>query len=130
MSFMQKYGKAIASTFFAVLVVAYTMVSGDNRIDAVEWVAIAIAGTNAVGVYLVPLAPQYRYGKTVVGVALAVLQVLTTLIIGGLDSNEWILLLLTAGQALGVVAAPAVSDNGISTRAPSVPPAGSVGAAG
>jgi len=116
----QKYGKPLASVFFAALVAAYAYLSGDNHIDATEWVAVVIAFTNAVGVYLVPLAPQYRWGKTAVGVLLAVLQVLATLILGGLDSNEWILLLLTAGQALGVIASPAVSDNGIGSKDPQV----------
>jgi hypothetical protein len=117
---LQKYGKPLTSVFFAALVVAYAKLSGDQHIDPAEWVAIAIAFTNAVGVYLVPLVPQYRWSKTGVGVLLAVLQVLATLILGGLDSNEWILLLLTAGQALGVIVAPAVSDNGISSKSPAV----------
>ncbi|HEY0696491.1 MAG TPA: hypothetical protein VGD43_01630 [Micromonospora sp.] len=121
MDFARKYGKALASTFFAVLVVVYAMTSGDDHIDPVEWVAVAIAFTNAVGVYLVPLAPQLRYGKTVVGVALAVLQMLTTVILGGIDSNEWILLLLAAGQALGVSIAPATSGNGAANRPAAAP---------
>ncbi|MEK8108640.1 hypothetical protein NKG94_34390 [Micromonospora sp. M12] len=51
---------------------------------------------------------------------LAVLQVAATLILGGLDGNEWILLVLTAGQVLGVAAAPAASDNGIRSKTPAV----------
>lgn len=119
-SFVTTYGKALASTFFAGLIVVYAKASGDNHIDPTEWVAVAIAVTGAAGTYLVPLAPDLRWGKTAVSTLLAVLQVLATLILGGLDSNEWILLLLTAGQALGVMAAPAVSDNGISSKPPAV----------
>ncbi|MBM0237148.1 hypothetical protein JNW88_08280 [Micromonospora sp. ATA32] len=114
----QKYGKALASTFFAALIVVYTVASGDNHIDPTEWVAVAIAAAGAAGTYVVPLAPGLRWGKTAVNTLLAVLQVLATLILGGLDSNEWILLLLTAGQALGVAVAPAVSDNGIGSKSP------------
>ncbi len=112
----QKYGKAIASTFFAALIAVYAATSGDNAIEPTEWVAVAIAFTGALGTYLVPLAPEYRWGKTAVNTLLAVLQVLATLILGGLDGNEWILLLLTAGQALGVIAAPSVSDNGVPSK--------------
>ncbi|MFI7073547.1 hypothetical protein [Micromonospora sediminicola] len=111
-----KYGKAIASTFFAALVAVYAASSGDNHIEPTEWVAVAIAFAGALGTFVVPLAPEYRWGKTAVNTLLAVLQVLATLILGGLDSNEWILLLLTAGQALGVVVAPAVSDNGVPSK--------------
>jgi len=114
----QKYGKALASAFFAALVVVYANASGDHHLDATEWVAVAIALTGAVGTYVVPLAPRFRWGKTAVNTLLAVLQVLATLILGGLDPNEWILLLLTAGQALGVAVTPATSDNGISSKDP------------
>lgn len=114
---MQKYGKAFASVVFFVLTAAYTMLSGDQHIDPEEWVAVAIAAASAVGVYLVPLAPQYRWGKTAVAVVLAALQVAATVILGGIDSNEWLLIVLAVGQALGVAAAPAVSDNGVSSKA-------------
>ncbi len=119
--FMRKYGKALASAFFAVLVAVYTALNGDNRIDGLEWIVVAIAFTNAVGVYLVPLAPQTRYSKTAVAVVLAVLQVLTTVIVGGIDSTEWILVLLSVGQALGVAAAPSVSNNGVASRTARTP---------
>lgn len=118
---MSKYGKAIASTLFAVLIAAYATFSGDQNIEPAEWVAIAIAATGAAGTYLVPLAPQFRWGKDAVNALLAILQVLATVILGGLDSNEWILLVLAAGQALGVAVTPAVSDNGISSKNPVVP---------
>lgn len=70
--------------------------------------------------YLVPLAPQYRWGKTAVAVVLGVLQVLTTVILGGLDSNEWIALVIAALTAAGVAGFPAVSGNGIGSKDPVV----------
>ncbi|MEH1016163.1 hypothetical protein V6U90_24010 [Micromonospora sp. CPCC 206060] len=112
---MQKYGKAIASAVFFVLTAVYAMLSGDHRIDPEEWVAIAIAATNAVGVYLVPLAPGYGWSKTLVSGLLAALQVAATVILGGIDPDEWLLILLAVGQALGVGWAPAVSDNGVAS---------------
>lgn len=113
---MQQYGKAIVAVITAALTVAYAALSGDQHIDAEEWVQIGIAAATAVGVYLVPLAPQYTWGKTAVAVVLGVLQALATVVLGGLDTSEWIVLALAAATALGVVAAPAVSGNGISSR--------------
>lgn len=110
--FARKYGKTLASFFFAVLTAAYAALSS-QPITSAGWVSIAIAFTNAVGVYLVPLAPQMRYGKTAVAAALAVLQVLTTAITGGINPSEWVLVLIAVGQALGVAAAPAQSTNGV-----------------
>lgn len=111
-----KYGKALAATVAAALTVAYGALSGDRHVDPDEGVQIAIAAATAVGVYLVPLAPQYRWGKTAVAVVLSVLQVLTTVVLGGLDAGEWIALALAALTVVGVGAAPAVSDNGVESR--------------
>lgn len=122
MSLLKKYGKAIAAVVGAGLTVAYGALSGDQRIESDEAVQIAIAAATAVGVWVVPLAPQYRWGKTAVAAVLAVLQVLTTVIVGGLDSNEWIALALAALTVVGVGAAPATSANGISSSSPAAPP--------
>ncbi len=121
--FFHRYGKAIAATVFAALTALYAVSSGDDRVDPDEWVAIAIATVSAVGVYLVPLAPRYRWAKTAVAALLAGLQVLATVILGGLDADEWLLVLIAVGQALGVAVAPATSDNGVASRPGAVPPA-------
>lgn len=117
---MDRYGKALASVLGAVLVTLYATLGGDNHIDAEEVVQIGIAAATAAGVYLVPLAPRYRWGKTVVAVVLAILQALTTAVLGGLDSGEWIVLVLAGLTAAGVGFAPARSDNGISSKTPVV----------
>ncbi|MEV4759230.1 hypothetical protein AB0J86_29605 [Micromonospora sp. NPDC049559] len=112
---LKKYGKALAAVIGAALTVAYGALSGDQHIDPDEAVQIAIATATAVSVYLVPLAPQYRWAKTAIAIVLSVLQVLTTVLLGGLDSNEWIALLLAALTAAGVGVAPAVSSNGVAS---------------
>lgn len=113
-----KYGKALAAVLFAALVAAQAAIDGDNKVNAEEWVAIAIAVATAVGVYLVPLDRSYRWGKTAVAAVLAALQVLTTAVIGGVDPGEWLTIALAVLTALGVAAAPAVSDNGVSSKQP------------
>lgn len=112
---IRKYGKAIAAVIAAALTVAYGALSGDKHVDPDEWIQILIAVTTAVGVYVVPLAPGYRWGKTAVAVVLSVLQVLATVILGGLDANEWIALALAGLTVVGVGAAPAISDNGVAS---------------
>lgn len=109
---MQKYGKALAAVLFAALTAAYAALSGDNHIDPDEAINVFIALATAVGVYVVPLDARWGWGKTAVAVVLSVLQVLTTVILGGVGSNEWIMLALAALTALGVGVAPARSDSG------------------
>lgn len=114
-----RYGKAAVAIAAAGLTVAYGALSGDRHIDPDEGVQIAIATTTAVMVYLVPLMPRYRWVKTATAAVLAALQVLTTVILGGLDQSEWIALVLAALTVLGVGAAPATSTNGVSSAGPS-----------
>jgi hypothetical protein len=112
---LQRFGKAIAAVVYFLLVAAYAALSGDNHIDPDEGVAVAIAAVTAVGVYVIPLAPQMRWGKAAVAILLGVLQVLATVILGGLDGNEWILLGLTAASMVAGGVLPARSDNGVSS---------------
>lgn len=109
---MQKYGKALVAVIVAAIVVAYQALSGDGRIEAPEWVSIAIAAATAVGVYLIPLAPGARWTKSVLAAVLAVLQILTTAILGGIGADELLLMVITAAGAVGIYVAPAVSDAG------------------
>jgi hypothetical protein len=113
---LSAYGKAIAAVVFAVLTAAQVYLGGDNRIDGEEWVQLGIAAATAIGVYLIPLAPQYRWAKTAVAVLLSVLQALATVVLGGLDTNEILVLVLAGLMALGVGVAPAESNNGVSNR--------------
>jgi hypothetical protein len=110
------YGKAIAAVIAAALTAAQLALAGDNHITEVEVVQIAIAAAFAVGVWLIPLAPQYRWTKTALAVILAVLQALVTVVVGGIAVGEWIVLALAAGGVIGVAAAPAESNNGVSNR--------------
>lgn len=104
---MARYGKALVAIIYAGLVVAYTALSGDGAINNDEKVQIAIAIMTAVGVWLIPLAPGHKWAKSAVGAILAVLQLLATLILDGIEPGEWLLLLITFGSALGIYVAPA-----------------------
>jgi hypothetical protein len=109
---MHTYGKAIVAVLTAGIVAAYQYLSGDDQaIDATEWVSVTIALVTAVGVYLVPLAPGVKWGKTAIAVVLAVLQILVTAILDGITTDEILLMLITAAGAAGVWIAPAISTS-------------------
>jgi len=109
---MQVYGKFWASFVYAVAVVAVPLFSGDKHIDPSEGVAIGIAVCTAALTYLVPLVPSAPWVKTAVGAVLAGLQVATTVIIGGVDGNDVMLIAAAVLGALGIALAPAVSTTG------------------
>jgi hypothetical protein len=106
---MQVYGKFIVSFFYAVAVVAVPLFSGDHHVDPSEGVAIGIAICTAALTYLVPLVPSAPWTKTAIGAVLAGLQVATTVIVGGVDSNDVLLIVFAILSALGITLAPAVS---------------------
>ncbi|MET0495210.1 MAG: hypothetical protein ABW000_18975 [Actinoplanes sp.] len=108
MTFINRYGKSVVAVAVATLIVANQAIS-DDHIDAVEWVNVGIALLTAVSVHIVPLTPQAKGRKTAVAVSLAVLQVLTTTITGGIDMSEIILIGITVAGALGIGVAPARS---------------------
>jgi hypothetical protein len=103
------YGKSIVAAIYAVAVVAVPFFSGDHHVDPSEGVAIAIAVCTAALTYLVPLVPGAPWTKTVIGAVLAGLQVLTTVIVGGVDANDIMLIALAVASFLGIAVAPAVS---------------------
>lgn len=103
------YGKSIVAFAYAVAVVAVPLFSGDKHVDPAEGVAIAIAVCTAALTFLVPLAPGATWTKTAIGAVLAGLQVATTVIVGGVDANDWMLIAFAVASFLGIAVAPAVS---------------------
>jgi peptidoglycan/LPS O-acetylase OafA/YrhL len=108
----QTYGKAIVAAVYAVLAAALPLFFGDHHIDPSEGVAIGIAICAALLTYLVPLVPGARWAKTAVGAVLAGLQVAATVIVGGVDSNDLMMIALAVISFLGIAVAPAVSNVG------------------
>lgn len=107
---MKEKGKFIFAFIYAVAVVAVPFFSGDDRMPHPdEWVAIAIAILNAALVYLIPVLPSAPWTKTVIGAGLAALQVLSTVILGGVDGNDVLLIAFAVASYLGIHVAPAES---------------------
>lgn len=103
------YGKAIVAALYAIAIVAVPLFSGDHHVDPSEGVAIAIAVCTALLTYLVPLVPSAPWTKTAIGAVLAGLQVLTTVIVGGVDGNDMLLIAFAVASFLGIAVAPAIS---------------------
>ena len=103
---MNKYAKFAAQVVATVLAAVLAAFTGDNVINATEWVNIAIIGVGACAVFTGPNVPGASYTKTVLAVLAAVLTVLASAIIGGIDVTEWIQIGMAALGALGVVVLP------------------------
>lgn len=110
-AFLARYGKPLFSVLMAVLVTAKSAY-GDHHVDPAEGVAIALSFANAGMVWLVPLFPGYRWLKSGVGVGIAALTALSSVILSGLTQDELFLVIAAVLQAAGIAVAPAVSDNG------------------
>ena len=106
---LSTYGKFIVGFLYAVATAAVPLFSGDHHVDPSEGVAIAIAVCTAALTWLVPLVPSAPWIKSAVAAALAGLQVLATVIIGGVDGNDIMLIAFAVISALGISVAPADS---------------------
>ncbi|HLL69036.1 MAG TPA: hypothetical protein VK453_25475 [Micromonosporaceae bacterium] len=105
---IRKFGKSIASLAAAVAVVVASVIT--DGVTQGEAVQIAVAFTAAVGVYLAPNLPQYKWIKTAVAATLAVLSLVTTYITDGITSAEVVNLIVAALGVLVTGAAPSISD--------------------
>lgn len=110
---MTNAGKSIIAFLYAVAVVVIPFIDGGGAPDSGQWVSIAIAAVTAAGVYLTPLIPQAPWAKTAVGALLAGLQVLVTVIDGGVNGSDVLLIVVAVATALGIQLAPAKSANGV-----------------
>lgn len=109
---MQTKGKAIIAFLYAVAVVAVPLFAEGHQPTATEWVSIAIAAVTALGVYITPLIRQAPWTKSAIGAVLAGLNVLVTVIDGGITGNEYLTVAFSVIAALGITLAPAESHNG------------------
>lgn len=100
------YAKAGAAVVATILVALIAALSGDGVIASTEWVNVAIAGVGAAAVFAAPNVPGARYTKAILAVLAAVLTVLSSAILGGIDTTELLQILVVALGAVGVYAVP------------------------
>lgn len=103
---MGTYAKLFVMVLVTIATAIVAALGGDNVVDTVEWVNVAIAGVTAAGVFAAPNVPGANYTKAILAVLGAVLTLLTSFIAGGLDASEIIQLLIAAAGAVGVYAVP------------------------
>ena len=98
---MMGYAKAI----WAALIAAVTALAGylvDQDMTSIEWVHVVIYAVGAGSVYLAANLPGYPYAKAFVAAVIAVGDVLVTVLTDGINSAEWMNVVLAAALALGV----------------------------
>jgi len=108
---MRAYAKLILAIIGAGVMALYGFLD-DNHVSMDEWIKIAIATALAIQVYLVPVTPEWPWMKTAIACLLAALNVLVIVIVGGVNAQELIEILIAVGTAGGVAIAPAISHNG------------------
>lgn len=106
---MSKYGKFIAQVFFtAVGAVVAALV--DDRIDAAEWINVAILTMGAISVLGAGEFTEgvWRHTKTIVSAATAALTLLASFVSDGglITTSEWLQIALAAASVLGVAVTP------------------------
>lgn len=102
MKFAKKYAKLIAQLLVTVALAIVAALGGDNLVTSVEWVNVAIVACGAAAVFYGPNVPGAKYTKLVVSALAAVLTLLASAIVGGVQTVELIQMLIAAAGAVGV----------------------------
>lgn len=99
---MKKIIWPVLGLFLMAILTTIQQVNTDNHISASEWVMVGVQAVMALNVFLTANLPQYDKMKTYVSASIVALQLLVTLIDGGLTTNEIVNLIITFVAALGV----------------------------
>ena len=83
-----KYAKLVVAVIVTIATALVAALAGDNLVDSVEWVNVAISGIGAAAVFTAPNIPGAAYSKAILAVLAAVLTVLASAIVGGLQTVE------------------------------------------
>lgn len=110
-----KYGKALAAVAGAVAMSLWVALT-DDRITTLEWVLAGQAWIGALGVYVVPVVPQYRWTKTAVGALFAGSEALVIALPGGVNRQEWLGIVIVVAAMSGVAGMSSRSSNGVSSK--------------
>lgn len=103
---MQKYAKLIMQVVVTVATGVVAALAGDNLVDSVEWVNVAIVGVGAAAVFAGPNIPGAAYTKSILAALAAILTILASAIVGGIQTVEVIQMVIAAAGAVGVWAVP------------------------
>jgi len=105
-----KYAKLLMQVLVTVAVAVVAAMAGDNIVDSIEWVNVAIVGVGAAAVFAGPNIPGAAYTKFILAALAAVLAVLASAITDGIQTVELIQMLIAAAGAVGVWAVPNIGQ--------------------
>jgi hypothetical protein len=111
------YAKLAVQVLVTIAVAITAALAGDNSVDSIEWVNVAIVGVGACAVFAAPNVPGARYTKLIISALTAVLAILASAIVGGIQTVELIQMFIAAVGAAGVYAIP---NKGAAINQPSV----------
>lgn len=105
-----KYAKMIPPLLGAVAMVILTgvinAIQGDHLIDAQEGIQMIIQGLSVVAVWGAANVPGWEKGKAVQAAIFVALNLLVSLVLGGMDLTEWLNLGIALLAAFGVAKVP------------------------
>lgn len=104
---MNLYAKSLLYVLLAVAGVLVTALT-DNIVTTPELVNVGIIGVGAVGIYVVPNAPEgaARFMKTAVAFVAAALVALSSFLSDGITPSEWLQIAIAAFAGIGVYIIP------------------------
>lgn len=104
---MKLYAKSLLYVLLAIAGVLVTALT-DNIVTTPELVNVGIIGVGAVGVYVVPNAPEgaARFLKTAVAFVAAALVALASFLTDGITTAEWLQIAVAAFAGIGVYIIP------------------------
>jgi hypothetical protein len=103
---VMKYAKLGMQVLVTIAVAIVAAMAGDNLVDSIEWVNVAIVGVGAAAVFAGPNIPGAPVTKLVLSALAAILTILASAITDGIQTVEVIQMAIAAVGALGVWAVP------------------------
>lgn len=85
---MYKYAKLFVQVFATIATAVVAALSSDDVVTSAEWVNVAIAGVGALAVFTAPNVPGAAYTKSILAALSAVLTVLSSSLVGGIQTTE------------------------------------------
>lgn len=100
------YWKSFLAVVATVLATVAAALTGDQNVDATEWLNVVLLAAGAAAVFAAPNVPGAKYTKLILAVVTAVVTAAASLILDGISTTDLLQLALAALGAVGVYAAP------------------------
>jgi hypothetical protein len=107
---MRKYAQSIAMLLASVVMAVFALYRelGVDGMTPSEWITVVIAVFTTITVWGAANVPGFEKAKTFVAAVGLVLNLAVSAIVGGVTTDEWLMLAVQFLGALGVAAVPKV----------------------